>query len=143
MGLKTAPHRKYFLKKNIKHDYCCPISTKFLIKLPRGSPRPIKPFQALSGTLMSSRLHKGSWRKLIVLTGFQRFNLNKNFSEGSLGFTKPPDTISSFVRIHQVLQDFRKRHLEPCQDSQCPSSSFMESWRTLRISIKLGMVSWC
>ena len=37
-------------------------------------------------------------------TGFKMFDLNKSFREGSLGFSKPPDTASSFVRIHQVFQ---------------------------------------
>ena len=34
-------------------------------------------------------------------------------------------SISSFVRIHQILQDFRKGHLEHCQGSQCSSSAFI------------------
>ena len=34
----------------------------------------------------------------------------------------PPDTISSFVMIHQVHKDFKKGDQEPGQDTTCPSS---------------------
>ena len=52
--------------------------------------------------------------------GFQRFDLNKSFREGSFGFSKPPDTTSSFIMIHQVRKDFKKGHQEPGQDYPFP-----------------------
>ena len=97
---------------------------------------PLRIFQLCQEPECPSKLHKVPKRKLILLSGFQRFDLNQS----SLGFSKRPDTISSFVSTHLVLKDFRKGYLEPFEDSPCPSIACMETWRTWRFLIKLGIV---
>ena len=66
---------------------------------------------------------------------------------GVLEVMEVPDKVGDGVRgLGQPLGSFPEsfikiKHLEPCQDSPCPLSPFLESWRTWRFLTKLEMMS--
>ena len=66
---------------------------------------------------------------------------------GVLEDMEDPDKVGNGIRglglpLGSIPKSFIKiEHLKPCHDSQCPSSLFLESWRTWRFLTKLEMVS--
>ena len=68
-------------------------------------------------------------------------------SPWSLGACEIPDEPGDGVIWHvSILRSYCEnfiniQHQEPCQDSTCPPSPFLESWRTWRFVTNLEMVS--
>ena len=65
IGGLRAPHRPFFLKITIQYRFCCRIYMKYFVKLPRGSPIPLKPsFVRNHHVLKDSR--KGLFNKYFI-----------------------------------------------------------------------------
>ena len=66
---------------------------------------------------------------------------------GVLEDIEVPDQVGNGARglgqpLGSIPESFMKiKHLKPYQDSPCPSSLFLESWKTWRFMTKLEMVS--
>ena len=102
-SLNPAPIDQFFLKLPLNNvDPVYQFWQKNFVKLPRVTPRPLTTFQLCQEPWFPSRLHIGPMKEMVWTRGLILTKVSGKVPR----LHKASYTISSFVRIHQVLLDF-------------------------------------